>query len=156
MKHEIWRNIDACYQVSNRGRVRSKTFYAKHPSGGRKRVNGRILSQAITASGYSIVSIHKGTTASVHRLVAIAFLPNTLQKPCVNHKDGDKQNNSVINLEWATYQENERHSYSALGKTAWNKGRKGRQKNHNISGLLAWHHRHDKKPKQLSMYGVSN
>lgn len=52
----------------------------------------------------------------VHRLVAICFIENPLNKPCVNHKDGNKLNNNVSNLEWVSYSENERHSYDVLNK----------------------------------------
>jgi len=52
----------------------------------------------------------------VHRLVAQAFIPNPFQKPCVNHKDGNRINNKLENLNWVTYSENEKYSYTVLGK----------------------------------------
>lgn len=52
----------------------------------------------------------------LHRLIASYFIPNPNNKPCVNHKDGDKSNNNVSNLEWVTYSENHEHAYRVLSR----------------------------------------
>ena len=65
------------------------------------------------SNGYAKVFISqegKRKYPMVHRLVAEKFLPNPEKKPCVNHKDGNKLNNSVENLEWVTHSENTRHA----------------------------------------------
>jgi hypothetical protein len=75
--------------------------------------------QQISIWGYKVVDIlFKDTRKKypVHRLVALHFLPNPDNKPCVNHKDGNKFNNNVSNLEWVSHAENEQHSYKILGK----------------------------------------
>lgn len=72
--------------------------------------------------GYHRVNLSVNGVAKkfrVHRLVAQAFIENPLNKPYVNHIDGNKLNNHVSNLEWCTASENEHHSYRVLGKVAW-------------------------------------
>lgn len=86
------------YEVSNLGRVRSLKFGKE-----------KLLSPGIHSKGYLIVSLCKNGDLKhylVHRLVAQAFLPNPLNLPEVNHKDENKLNNCVDNLEWCERQYN--------------------------------------------------
>lgn len=67
-------------------------------------------------SGYYAVGLYSKSEKKqkmfyIHRLMATTFIPNPENKPCVNHKDGNKLNNSLENLEWCTYAENTRHAY---------------------------------------------
>ena len=77
---------------------------------------GTILAQGINKqTGYKCVSLwknNKGTTFTVHRLLAIYFIDNPEALPCVNHKDGVKTNNALDNLEWCTVSHNAIHAYS--------------------------------------------
>lgn len=86
---------------------------------------------AVSLWDNSIRGNKKRKTFLVHRLVAETFIPNTYNKPTVNHKDGNKQNNCVDNLEWATLREQEIHSFS----TGLNYARKGEDANR---AILTW------------------
>jgi hypothetical protein len=107
---EQWRvieNFDNAYYVSNTGRVWSMKI--KTSSG------GVILKPAISKGGYCYVYLYKNGNAkmfNVHRLVATHFINNDDNKKCINHKDGNKLNNSVTNLEWCTHSENTKHAYN--------------------------------------------
>lgn len=88
------------YKVDREGTVYSKQ-------------TGLPLAPATNKYGYKVVGLWengKQSTYTVHRLVALAFIPNPDNKPCVNHIDGDKGNNLVSNLEWCTYSENTLHA----------------------------------------------
>lgn len=72
---------------------------------------GRTLKNRYATKGYRQISLHNGPkSAKVHRLVALAFIPNPDNKPQVNHIDGNKANNHVDNLEWITNSENAKHA----------------------------------------------
>uniref|UniRef100_A0A6M3KQJ2 Putative HNH endonuclease n=1 Tax=viral metagenome TaxID=1070528 RepID=A0A6M3KQJ2_9ZZZZ len=116
-RKEIWKTIPDFpdYQVSNKGRVKSLNHYVKHPKGGLKIVREKILQPINSSNGYLTVCLYSNPII-IHRLVAQTFIANLENKPCVNHIDGNKRNNNVKNLSWCTYSENEKWSYSHLGK----------------------------------------
>lgn len=108
------------YQISNFGRVKSLLRKVK------KKwiciIPEKIMKLQYDKDWYQQIwltdTVHwkKLKTYRIHRLVALHFIPNPKEKPVPNHKDWNKQNNYVDNLEWATYSENEKHSYSILWK----------------------------------------
>lgn len=115
---EIWKDIkgyEGLYQVSNLGNVKSLERYVTAPqNGGKRLLKEKSLKQSISKTGYYVVALsknHVAMTKKVHRLIAEAFIPNLLDKPHINHIDGNKLNNDIINLEWATHKENTQHAF---------------------------------------------
>lgn len=104
--NEIWRDVvgyEDTHQVSNLGRVRVKERVINTSTGKRKYKSKLLRIQ--TSRGYKFVTLvvkNNRKTAYIHRLVAEAFIPNPENLPEVNHKDENKLNNCVDNLEWCT------------------------------------------------------
>ena len=91
---------DSKYAVSNKGHIMNIR-------------SGKIIKTTVNSSGYESVQLSeygKRKRFLIHRLIAFVFILNPELKPYVNHKDGNKLNNTVENLEWCTAKENEKHA----------------------------------------------
>jgi len=122
MPGEIWKEVagyEGLYEVSNLGRVRSTKRILIDKIGRARRYRSKILSGGVSDKGYWAIMLCKDAAQKmtlIARLVAEAFIPNPDGKAEVNHKDGNKNDNSVSNLEWMTHQENSVHRHAVLRK----------------------------------------
>ena len=129
---EIWKDIkgyEGLYQISNIGRVKSLDRIVKSRYDSTSLFKERLLTPQRDTRGYKHVSLRKEGKSKhkrVHRLIALAFIPNPENKPEVNHIDGNKMNNGIDNLEWSTHSENIQHAY----QTGLNKGPQGAKNSH--------------------------
>ena len=103
---EIWKDIigyECYYQIANYGNIKSLDRWVKGKNNTVRLIKGRILKPQKDKYGYLTIPLYKEGKIKrflVHRLVAEAFLPNSDNLPLINHKDENKTNNIVSNLEW--------------------------------------------------------
>lgn len=104
--NEIWKDIEGFegyYQVSNLGRVKSLDRWVRNSEKSKRFVPSQIMADVSDKDGYRELILHKNgkkKTYKVHRIVAQTFIPNPDNLPEVNHRDDNKSNNEVDNLEW--------------------------------------------------------
>lgn len=124
---EKWKPVvgyEGLYEVSSKGRVRSVDRVLIDRIGREKLFRGQSIATHLNKYGYPICKLwmgSKGKTSTIHRLVALSFLENEDNKPQVNHIDGNKENNSIDNLEWVTNSENDIHAFE-IGLRSTRKG----------------------------------
>lgn len=116
MDREIWKDIkgyEGKYQISNLGRVKSLLEWCGNIHKGKWINNSKIITPTGNGYGYLIIGLRRNQKKKnyyIHRLVAEAFIPNPNNLPVVNHKDYNKENNKVDNLEWCSQKDNIKHS----------------------------------------------
>lgn len=109
---EEWRPVpcyEGMYEVSNYGRVHSLDRVVPFQKGGYKHIKGKVMRCVVNGYGYYVVTLFKeskGYFVGVHILIGRAFIPNPKNLPQINHKDENKKNNHISNLEWCTCQYN--------------------------------------------------
>lgn len=110
---ETWKDVkgyEGIYQVSDLGNVRSLDRFITNTNGvGFRKIKGVCLKLTTNNSGYKCITLHKKgiiKTVTVHRLMALHFIPNPDNLTDINHKDENKSNNTISNLEWVSHEYN--------------------------------------------------
>lgn len=141
---EIWKDIkgfEGCYQISNKGRVKSLGRYVNAKANNKQYIKEKIRKTNNTTAGYEYVVLTKTNvrkTLLVHRLVAEAFVENPENKTCVNHIDENKSNNSSTNLEWCDYSYNNTYKNIHLRRNTDNVVRKVIQYDLDMHEIKRW------------------
>ena len=124
---EIWKDViglEGHYQISNKGRIKSLERIFRPETNGVGKIGGIVMRPGKYSGEYLHIVMSKDGVrhdAAIHRLVALHFISNPENKPCVNHIDYNPGNNHVDNLEWCTYKENADHSFNN-GRGNWARG----------------------------------
>lgn len=146
---EIWKDIEeynGLYQVSNFGRIKNKK-------------KEKILKLFLDTHGYVQVRLYKvskNKSHKVHRLVAKAFLPNPNNLPCINHKDENRTNNKIDNLEWCTYKYNNNYG-NRIEKYIEKRSKKTLQYDLKGNFIKEWESvKHITKELKISKSGISS
>lgn len=143
---EIWKTIpgyENLYEVSNLGRIKSLSRTKKASHGSIQKVPEKIraLSYGTNGEGYASIVLSKNgknKTFLVHRLVAQLFIPNPKNFPIVNHKDENKRNDSVDNLEWCDYTYNNTYRDIHIRRDLSNVNRKIIQYDLDMNEIKRW------------------
>ena len=157
---EKWKPIEGFegYKISNQGRVKSLSRTIKKSNGSLYVVKEKILKQSHNKQGYSMIILRKNSKSnglSIHRLVAKTFLKGDVKKQ-VNHKDGNKTNNLVDNLEWVTASENIQHSYDMGLRCKGEKHHMSKLSNTDVENIRKRYVRHSKNNNSYTLASEFN
>ena len=111
MSKEIWKSIgftDNLYQISSKGKIKKNAYCIYSKNGNKCQYDSFFVKSYINNMGYYCVSLNKKSYL-LHRLMAIFFIDNPNNKPCVNHINENTKDFSLNNLEWCTHKENMNH-----------------------------------------------
>lgn len=127
-----WKFIDGYsghFKINKNGHIRSVDRVIELKNGGFRKLRSRSISTRKNSDGYTIVNLSLNGAVKVyrlHRLLATAFIPNPKNLPIINHKNGKRSDNRLINLEWSTQKENVLHGFMVLGRKGSSAGKFGR------------------------------
>ena len=162
---EIWKDIkgyEDIYQISNLGRVKSLSRCITRNIKGtvfQQTIRERILKQCKLKNGYFCVNLKKDKkpkTHYPHKLVAQTFLSKKDNSLIINHKDGDKTNNNVNNLEWVTYRQNSIHASEngLLNVKRGEQARSAKLKEKEVLEIMELHKKGNSNASISRIYGV--